>query len=107
MREAVKEYSQLPVTDESWESFARGLFYVQGNFDDPETYEPSVRLEHVDQERGTNGNRLFYLATPPSFYSHIIGCLGSAGLVKRQEIYSDPAQRLERGSSSRSHSGTI
>ncbi len=91
MREAVKEYATRPFTDETWESFARGLFYVQGNFDDPATYETlGQRLEDVDQERGTNGNRLYYLATPPSFYSHISAGLGNAGLVKRQEIYSDP-----------------
>ena len=46
-----------------------GLFYVSGNFDDPQTYETlKERLERVDQERGTGGNRIFYLATPPSYY---------------------------------------
>src|SRR6266498_1450030 len=48
-------------------AFSRTLEYVAGDFADPETYE---RLRHtlrrVDRERGTEGNRLFYLATPPS-----------------------------------------
>ena len=91
MRDAVKEHATRPFTDDAWESFARGLFYVRGNFDDPELY-PALRdrLTTVDSERGTNGNRLYYLATPPSFYEHIADGLGDAGLVKRQEMYTDP-----------------
>jgi glucose-6-phosphate 1-dehydrogenase len=91
MRDAVREHATRPFTDDAWDSFARGLFYVRGNFDDPTLYDRlRDSLETVDSERGTNGNRLYYLATPPSFYEHIAAGLGSAGLVKRQEIYSDP-----------------
>ncbi len=91
MRKAVSEFATRPITDDTWESFARGLFYVQGDFDDPAVYQRlHERLETVDNERGTNGNRLYYLATPPSFYEHIAAGLGTAGLVRRQEIYSDP-----------------
>jgi glucose-6-phosphate 1-dehydrogenase len=91
MRDAVKEHATRPFTEETWDSFARGLFYVQGDFDNPDMYTTLAgRLETVDSERGTNGNRLYYLATPPSFYDAIASNLGRAGLVRRQEIYSDP-----------------
>ncbi|HRA49157.1 MAG TPA: glucose-6-phosphate dehydrogenase, partial [Thermomicrobiales bacterium] len=91
MRKAVSEFATRPITDDTWDSFARGLFYVAGDFDDPSVYERlGQRLGEVDHDRGTNGNRLYYLATPPSFYDHIAAGLGKAGLVKRQEIYSDP-----------------
>ena len=91
MRKAVSEHAHRPVTDETWDSFARGLFYVSGNFDDPNTYAAlAERLGQVDHERGTHGNRLYYLATPPSSYEAISAGLGAAGLVRRQEIYSDP-----------------
>ncbi|HET7055008.1 MAG TPA: glucose-6-phosphate dehydrogenase [Thermomicrobiales bacterium] len=91
MRDAVKEHATRPFTDEAWDSFARGLFYVQGDFDDSGLYDQlRDRLETVDTERGTNGNHLYYLATPPSFYAEIAAGLGNAGLAKRQEIYSNP-----------------
>jgi glucose-6-phosphate 1-dehydrogenase len=97
MREAVKENANAPVSDDAWDSFARGLFYVKGNFDDPAAYaELKRRLETVDEERGANGNRLFYLATPPSFYEHIVANLGAVGLVQRQEIYSNPTEGWTR-----------
>jgi glucose-6-phosphate 1-dehydrogenase len=97
MYEAIKEHATAPVTDEAWESFARGLFYVKGDFDSPHTYaELQERLEVVDHERGAGGNRLYYLATPPSFYEHIVRLLGEAGLANRQEIYSNPTEGWTR-----------
>lgn len=97
MYEAVKEHATAPVTEEAWESFARGLFYVKGEFDDPATYaDLKERLEVVDRERGANGNRLYYLATPPSFYEHIVRLLGESCLAQRQEIYSNPTEGWTR-----------
>jgi glucose-6-phosphate 1-dehydrogenase len=97
MREAVRDGARTPVTDETWEYFAKGLFYVQGDFENPSAYTNlSQQLEKVDKERRVGGNRLFYLATPPSFYAPIIANLGAAGLARRQDIYSDPSEGWHR-----------
>ena len=40
-------------------------------------------LDQLDQERGTQGNRIFYLATPPNFYGDIGALLSSSGVAKR------------------------
>jgi len=91
MRVAVEENARTPVTQDRWDSFAKGLFYVPGNFDDQAMYETlGQRLHAVDQERRTDGNRLFYLATPPSFYISIINSLGQHDLVERQDFYRAP-----------------
>lgn len=97
MREAVEAHARMPVTDESWDSFAQGLFYVQGNFDDPAMYDAlNKRLKEVDTERRTDGNRLFYLSTPPSFYETIISNLGTHDLCQRQDFYYAPTQGWNR-----------
>ena len=97
MYKAVKADATEPVTDETWNSFAQGLFYVRGDFDDAKTYKTlKTRLAAVDKERVGNGNTLFYLATPPSFYEAIVHNLGDAGLVHRQEIYSNPTEGWTR-----------
>jgi glucose-6-phosphate 1-dehydrogenase len=59
--------------------------YVQGEPDDPQTYEKIGReLARIERERGTQGNRLFYLATPPAAFAPI-GChLGESGLAKEE-----------------------
>ena len=91
MRTAVTEHATRPVTPETWDSFARGLFYVAGNFDDDKTFtDLADKVATIDAERGTRGNRLYYLATSPNYYEEIAAGLGFAGLAKRQEIYGDP-----------------
>jgi glucose-6-phosphate 1-dehydrogenase len=87
MRAAVNEFSRRrPVDEASWESFARGLFYCTSSFDRPEGYRALADiLARIDAERGTGGNRVFYLATPPDYYHIIIQQLGAAGLGRLSE----------------------
>jgi glucose-6-phosphate 1-dehydrogenase len=80
----VVDYARLkpsPGICEVWPRFASRHFYMSGSYDDPETYlRLAQRLEQVDAEAGTEGNRLFYLATPPVLYPMIVEQLGRAGL---------------------------
>jgi glucose-6-phosphate 1-dehydrogenase len=84
MREAVTRYGEEKTIDDAlWKSFAAGLFYVQGEFTEGETYNRlRGALERIDAERGTEGNRLFYLSTAPSFFGVIAKQLGAAGLAR-------------------------
>ncbi|HEY3174476.1 MAG TPA: glucose-6-phosphate dehydrogenase [Candidatus Polarisedimenticolia bacterium] len=83
MLAGVNEFSRSrPVVPALWDDFARGLDFVQGEFGDPAAYKRlAASLERVDAERGTHGNHLFYLATPPVHYPEIIRELGRAGLA--------------------------
>src|ERR1700732_5137693 len=55
-------------------------------FDDQDGYgRLAAELDRLDRERGTNGNRVFYLATAPQFFSVIIDRLGSSGIAKAGE----------------------
>jgi glucose-6-phosphate 1-dehydrogenase len=97
MREAVMKSARTPVTPEGWEAFSQGLFYVQGEFTAPATYTTlAARLERIDEERRTGGNRLFYLATAPSFFPAIIDHLGESGIAQRQELYAETRQPWHR-----------
>lgn len=82
MRDAVNRYSDAgPVDSAVWESFAAGLFYTPTDTKKPESYKKlSELLSEIDRERGTAGNRLFYISTPPSLYGDIIRLLGATGL---------------------------
>jgi glucose-6-phosphate 1-dehydrogenase len=83
LREAVAEFSRRKPLDEGvWNEFARGLCYVRGDMNEAATFEAlRAQLEHVDAERGTRGNRLFYLAVPPSEFGPIVEGLRAARLV--------------------------
>jgi glucose-6-phosphate 1-dehydrogenase len=84
VRESVEQHARNKPSKRPavWESFAQGLFYVQGEFDDPQGYARlAERLEEIDRHRGTLGNRLYYLSTPPDFYPAIVRHLGESGLA--------------------------
>lgn len=94
MRQAVSENSRSqPIQDPIWDNFAEGLFYLQSDFQDATGYERLKKLlSQLDQERGTGGNRVYYLATPPSAFDDIITALGEHGLVNQ----GDPAGSWKR-----------
>ncbi|GAB4190373.1 MAG: glucose-6-phosphate dehydrogenase [Roseiflexaceae bacterium] len=79
--EQLGKFSRSGVDTPLWESFASGFSYNRASFDDPEGYvQLAARLAELDEQRGTGGNRLFYLSTPPENYATIIRQLGAAGL---------------------------
>jgi glucose-6-phosphate 1-dehydrogenase len=97
MREAVAGGARMPVTPDGWATFSRALHYVKGSFDDPATFAAlKERLDGIDRERRTLGNRLFYLATAPRFFSPILRGLSAAGALERQANYLEPTEGWHR-----------
>jgi glucose-6-phosphate 1-dehydrogenase len=69
---------------EHYDEFAKGIFYHTGTFEDRTVFDAlGAKLRQLDAERGTGGNRLFYLATPPAAFPLIVRSLGAARLVNR------------------------
>jgi glucose-6-phosphate 1-dehydrogenase len=88
MRQAIVKGARRPVDDDGWDLFAQGMFYVRGDFRADETFNSLGKtLDQIDQERGTHGNRLFYLATAPNFYADIIAGLGRTGVAELQDRF--------------------
>jgi glucose-6-phosphate 1-dehydrogenase len=70
---------------EKWAWFIQRLYYEYGDFADSATYSRlQERLTAVDQERRTEGNYLFYLATAPRFFAPIVQELNRANLSKQE-----------------------
>jgi glucose-6-phosphate 1-dehydrogenase len=89
MHEAVRTHSHNPVEQALWDDFAQMIHYQQGDFDDPSSYRRlAERLDQIDVAAGCRGNRLFYLATPPSAYEEIVESLGRVGLAHRPNAWS-------------------
>ncbi len=67
------------------DGFLQGLFYLPGDINEEAMYRRLDDLLHtIDRERDTGRNRVFYLATQPSFFATVIQHLGSSGLANRQ-----------------------
>jgi len=77
---AVAEFSRTrPINEEVWATFAKSIDYV-ATPDDSSYDDLRDALARIDGEIGANGNRLFYLATPPAAYEPIIRAIGAHGL---------------------------
>ena len=83
MGRGVAEFSRLAPLDRAcWERFGPQLEYAEGEFADPAAYARlAERLADLDQARGLAGNRLFYLAVPPTEFPTILHRLKAAGLI--------------------------
>src|SRR5215472_14850872 len=83
MKAGIESFSRRPLDASVWADFEKGVGYVAGTFESPQTYEAlRARLEALDAERGTSNNRLFYLAVPPSEHGVIVSGLRGARLVQ-------------------------
>ena len=83
MSQDIKEFATQDVDSKVWDWIAERLDYLQGDFEDPNTYKQlQEKLSKVDSDRQTQGNYLFYLATSPSFFQSIVEGLGRAKLTE-------------------------
>jgi glucose-6-phosphate 1-dehydrogenase len=81
LEEAARKFSRQGVNDELWANFAKSIVYQRGEFGNLEAYQSlAKRLDQLDAERGTKGNRLFYLSVAPSEFPVILEKLAAVGL---------------------------
>lgn len=87
MKEAVQKHSRSqPLDEKAWEGFSHKLFYHPSEFDSDEGYlQLKEKLNHLDTLFNTQGNRIYYLATQPSYFPLIIEKLSLHGLINKTE----------------------
>jgi glucose-6-phosphate 1-dehydrogenase len=79
----IQEFARSPIQKELWDWFKPKIYYHSGDFRDPSLYSQlKDKLAAVDQQQGTPGNYLFYLATAPQFFGEIIKRVGAVGLTR-------------------------
>ncbi len=65
----------------SWQAFAKMLYYQPLEYEDPRAYHYLRKLlTDLNRRSSTEGNRIFYLALPPSLYAPVSRMLGQAEL---------------------------
>ena len=86
MEESTRKFSRQSVRDEIWKTFAQSIVYHQSDFGDESGYKTlATKLDKIDKERGTRGNRLFYFAVAPDQFEPILKHLKAAGLNQARE----------------------
>ncbi len=84
MLDAVKTALPLDFDQQVWEEFILHFYYSTFDYGVPESYIESLRnrLPELENRHQTGGNRIFYLAIPPTVFEEVIHNLGAAGLSR-------------------------
>jgi glucose-6-phosphate 1-dehydrogenase len=78
MREAVEEFGRDPLDDKVWRRLTAGMHYLATDFAAEGGEDELIELlAKLDAERGTAGNRVFYLAVPPSAIGVLVDRVGA------------------------------
>src|SRR6202050_1426119 len=81
----IHQFATREVTPELWDWFVKRIYYVSGDFHDPNTYAKiAYTLGQAEKEHGTAGNAIFYLAVSPEFFPVVVTELGKAELTKQE-----------------------
>ena len=83
MHDALLQHADPPPSEEEWNRFASTLHYEPLVFDDVAGYARlAARVDAIEEDRGTVGQRLFYLATDPAFFTIVPQLLRHVDLVR-------------------------
>ncbi len=81
MQEAVKEFGEFEQS--IWDDFAARLFYARGDLNTPADYDKLHRTLYEIEK--ANANRLYYLATAPSYYEAAVNNLRAANMTSQED----------------------
>ena len=77
MKRAVAEHGRDELRDDVWQTLADGMRWVTTDFADEGGEDRLIEvLNRVDEERGIPGNRVYYLAIPPSAFETVVQAVG-------------------------------
>ena len=86
MKDGILKGGGVDEKEEKLSKFIERVQYFATNFDDDAGFEKlKAFLAGLDGKFGTQGNRLFYLAVAPEFFSGITQRLGKHGMTKAPE----------------------
>ncbi len=86
LQEAAGRFSRQEINDDLWREFGKSIYYHRSEFSDQDGYRRLAdRLETLDAEGTTRGNRLFYLSAGPDQFEPILYHIKESGLNRRRE----------------------
>jgi glucose-6-phosphate 1-dehydrogenase len=92
LMKGLRQFATRPVDDAIARRLLECVTSIEADPGDPASFDAMRdRLEKLEANRSTGGNRLFYLATPPNTFAPISRELGRTGLLRQK---SDAWRRL-------------
>jgi glucose-6-phosphate 1-dehydrogenase len=83
MKEAVQQFSRDEFRDDVWDALTDGIRYIAADFSNHEELDRlAAMMREADEERGTGGNRVYYLAIPPVAFELVVREIGAHSRAK-------------------------
>jgi glucose-6-phosphate 1-dehydrogenase len=83
LKAGVSQFSRQKLDPGKWDKFASTLDFVGGEFGEDSTYAALKARLDAAAAKGTKGNRVFYLSTPPAVFPMILQKLEQHKLIER------------------------
>ncbi|HEV3500282.1 MAG TPA: glucose-6-phosphate dehydrogenase [Bradyrhizobium sp.] len=85
LMKGLRQFATRPVDDAVAKRLLECVTSIEADPRDPASFDAMrERLEKLEANRSTGGNRLFYLATPPDAFAPISRQLGRTGLLREE-----------------------
>ena len=85
LMKGLRQFATRPVDDAVAKRLLECVTSIEADPNDPASFDAMrERLEKLEANRSTGGNRLFYLATPPGAFAPISRELGRTGMLKQE-----------------------
>lgn len=96
MRQAVDTFSRIKSHNpDVWNQLKDRIFHHCSEFEDDQSYVRLKQfLDQLDQEFETKGNRIYYLATQPSYFPTIVAHLKKHQLIYETQGENEPWSRV-------------
>jgi glucose-6-phosphate 1-dehydrogenase len=91
-KDGVVKFSRRPIDEEKWTAFAQSLAFVTVSLDNEDGFAAlGAKLDTIEHERQLPGNRIYYLAVPPSLFAPTV-----RGLAHRHMVVKGAQQPFAR-----------
>jgi glucose-6-phosphate 1-dehydrogenase len=83
-KDGITKFSRRPLDEQAWETFSTMLIFVNASIDGEQGLAPlGARLDITEHEGGLSGDRIYYLAVPPSLFAPTVRQLARARFVTK------------------------
>jgi glucose-6-phosphate 1-dehydrogenase len=84
-RDGITRFSRRPIDEGTWTQFAESIFFAAASLDGDNAFGPlGAKLDVIEHGRGLPGNRIYYMAIPPSLFGPTVKQLARGRFVVPQ-----------------------
>jgi glucose-6-phosphate 1-dehydrogenase len=88
LMKGLRKFATRPIDDAIAEKLLACVTAIEADPKDPASFDTMrEQLDTLEKSRGTGGNRLFYLATPPGAFLPIARQLGRTGMLRENGVW--------------------